>query len=57
MIRSTVAWVMDETGSNAIADVTRATYAWNAHKRQFTERQIALARDRLRERDWRAERQ
>lgn len=47
---ATVAWVVDEIGSDSLADVTSATYAWNDHKKQFTERQIALARDRLRER-------
>ena len=53
---ATVDWVIDEIGSDAVADVTRATYAWNDHKRQFSKRQIALAQDRLRERGWRAER-
>ena len=51
---ATVDWVMAEIGSDVVTDVIRATYEWNAHKRQFTERQIGLARDRLHERGWTA---
>lgn len=52
---ATVDWVIiHEIGSDCVADVISATYAWNERKRQFTARQIELARDRLRERGWSA---
>ena len=52
---ATVHWVIDEIGSDNVPDVIRATYDWSHHKKQFTARQIALARDTLRERGWLAE--
>ena len=49
---ATVHWVIGEIDSAAEHDVIRATYAWNSRKRRFTERQIVLARDTLRDKGW-----
>ena len=49
---ATVHWVIDEIGSSIPEDVIRATYAWSDRKRQFSERQITLVRDTLRQRGW-----
>lgn len=40
---STVYWIMKNEPSKSTSDIVRHTYSWNAHKRQFTPRQIALA--------------
>ena len=49
---ATVHWVVAEIGSDTVRDVIRASYEWNERKKQFTERQIALARNTLRDRGW-----
>ena len=49
---ATVHWVINEIRTDETADVVRATYEWNDRKRQFSERQIELARDTLRSRGW-----
>lgn len=40
---STVHWVMREREPSSVDEVVKWTHAWNAHKRRFTPRQIALA--------------
>ena len=42
---STVHWIMRKENINALDEVIAHTYGWNSHKKQFTERQIALARE------------
>ena len=49
---ATVHWVINEIHTDETPDVVRATYEWNDRKRQFSERQIELARDTLRGRGW-----
>lgn len=49
---ATVHWVINEIRTDAISEVVRATYEWNSRKRQFSERQIELARDTLRYLGW-----
>ena len=49
---ATVHWVINEIRTDAIPDVVRGTYGWNTRKRQFSERQIELARDTLRRGGW-----
>ncbi len=49
---ATVHWVVAEIGSDTVRDVIRASYEWNERKKQFTERQIALALSTLRDRGW-----
>jgi len=49
---ATVHWVINEIHTDETPDVVRATYEWNDRKRQFSERQIELARDTLRDRGW-----
>ena len=49
---ATVHWVVSEIRTEEPPDVVRATYEWNDRKRQFSERQIELARDTLRGRGW-----
>lgn len=48
---STVHWVMTKDNILSLEDVMRCTYAWNDRKRQFTQRQIALAVDVLSNKD------
>jgi len=48
---TTVHWVACE-GARTIADIVDHTYKWGAHKRKFSERQIALAAERLVGKDW-----
>jgi O-acetyl-ADP-ribose deacetylase (regulator of RNase III) len=49
---STVHWVASEEGASTLDKVIHKTYAWNQHKKQFTERQIKLALDVLNEKGW-----
>lgn len=49
---STVHWVVARDGAQAEDDVVRRVYAWNERKRQFSPRQIALARDVLARKGW-----
>lgn len=49
---ATVHWVINEIHTDETPDVVRATYEWNDRKRQFSERQIELARDILHSRGW-----
>ena len=49
---ATVHWVMVREHTASVDDVITQTYAWGEHKREFTQRQIGLAVNTLRERDW-----
>lgn len=48
---ATVHWVVKD-GASTLADVVKGVYAWNPHKKQFTERQIEIALTRLTEQGW-----
>ncbi len=49
---ATVHWVMTREGAGQHDSVARQVYDWNARKRQFTLRQLAIAEDRLRSQGW-----
>ena len=49
---ATVHWVADHRPSASDDEVIAYTYAWNPRKRQFTERQIRLALEVLRDKGW-----
>jgi len=49
---STVHWVCTRDQTTDAAEVVSKVYAWNDRKRQFSPRQILLARDVLEEKGW-----
>ena len=49
---STVHWVIKNNNVHSLEDTVKHTYAWNDRKRQFTQRQIALAVERLVKKGW-----
>lgn len=49
---ATVHWVMSREGATHHDSVERQVYDWNARKRQFTSRQLAIAEERLRSQGW-----
>ena len=49
---ATVHWVATENPTASTEDVVAGTYAWDERKRQFSEGQIRLALDVLREKGW-----
>ncbi|MFA7664974.1 MAG: macro domain-containing protein [Burkholderiaceae bacterium] len=49
---ATVHWVMSREGARQREGVERQVYDWNARKRQFTPRQLAIAQERLRSQGW-----
>lgn len=49
---STVHWVMSREGATQHESVARQVYDWNARKRQFTPRQLAIAEERLKSQGW-----
>jgi O-acetyl-ADP-ribose deacetylase (regulator of RNase III) len=49
---STVHWVLTRMLANTLNDVIHHMYEWNAHKRQFSERQIEIAIDHLAQTGW-----
>ena len=49
---ATVHWVATEHPSSTDNEVIAHTYAWGYRKRQFSERQIRLALQTLRDKDW-----
>ena len=49
---STVHWVAQRASTATAAEVIDDTYAWGLHKKQFSERQIRLALQFLREKNW-----
>ncbi len=49
---STVHWVVTREDARSVDHVVNRAYAWNARKHAFTQRQITLAHDVLREQGW-----
>ena len=49
---ATVHWIAAEHPSATLKEVIEYTYAWGPHKRQFSQRQIKLALQRLQEMGW-----
>ena len=49
---STVHWVAAKEEARSLDSLRKSTYRWNPRTRQFTPRQIKLARDVLREKGW-----
>ncbi|AOS78280.1 MULTISPECIES: type II toxin-antitoxin system antitoxin DNA ADP-ribosyl glycohydrolase DarG [Hydrogenophaga] len=49
---ATVHWVMNREGAAQHDSVERQVYDWNARKRQFTPRQLAIAEERLKSQGW-----
>lgn len=49
---STVHWVVKDKPALSLNEVVEHVYAWNKHKRQFTQRQIGLAVDVLVKKGW-----
>lgn len=49
---SSVHWIMKNDPVNSVDDVASHIYDWNNHKRQFTQRQIAIAVDVLSRKGW-----
>lgn len=49
---STVHWVAEKEDARSLDNIRKSTYRWNPRKRQFTPRQIKLARNVLREKGW-----
>ncbi len=49
---STVYWVACNEPVDSLSDVVSRVYAWNDRKRQFTERQIGIALDTLKQKGW-----
>jgi len=49
---ATVHWLAQKEQANDLDEITRRTYAWNAHKKQFSQRQIKIAAKVLAEKGW-----
>ena len=49
---ATVHWVMKHEEVSSVDGIIHRVYGWNAHKRRFTHRQIALAANVLKEKNW-----
>ncbi len=49
---ATVHWVIKRERVSSVGEVIRNVYGWNARKRRFTSRQIALAANRLKDKGW-----
>lgn len=49
---ATVHWVLTRESTSTQTNLERQVYAWNARKRQFTPRQLAIAEERLRSQGW-----
>jgi hypothetical protein len=49
---STVHWIVGKEQVHNLEDVVMHTYAWNERKKQFSQRQIALAVDVLSHKGW-----
>lgn len=49
---TTVHWVATKEQASSLDSVTAKTYAWNDHKRKFTERQIRIAYEHLLTTGW-----
>ena len=49
---ATVHWILQHESACSADEIVSHTYAWNDRKRQFTPRQIALAKDVLTDKGW-----
>jgi hypothetical protein len=49
---STVHWVVARQGATTEEDVSAMVYAWNKRKKRFSQRQIGIALDALRQKGW-----
>jgi O-acetyl-ADP-ribose deacetylase (regulator of RNase III) len=49
---STVHWIVKNESVSSVSDVIDRTYAWNRRKQQFTQRQIGLAVNILKQQGW-----
>jgi O-acetyl-ADP-ribose deacetylase (regulator of RNase III) len=49
---ATVHWIIAREPIRSMTNIVSRTYEWNQRKRQFSERQIALATDVLRQKSW-----
>jgi O-acetyl-ADP-ribose deacetylase (regulator of RNase III) len=49
---ATVHWLVAHDAISGADEITRSTYAWSERKRQFTDRQLRLALDRLVQAQW-----
>lgn len=49
---STVHWIIENEGADSLDELVDKTYEWNSRKRQFTRRQLELAANVLREKNW-----
>lgn len=49
---STVHWIANKERARSIDEIVTLTYAWSDRKKQFTQRQIALAADVLTRKGW-----
>ena len=49
---STVHWVMSKEGARELNELVAHTYSWSDRKKQFSERQIAIAAEVLSKNDW-----
>ena len=49
---STVHWIVTREEARSLNDVVAHTYLWNERKKQFSQRQIKLALDRLYTKEW-----
>ena len=49
---ATVHWVIHREGATQSDSVKRQIYQWNDRKRQFTQRQLVIAEERLRSQGW-----
>ena len=49
---ATVHWLVAHESVGSAAEVVKATYGWNDRKKQFTDRQLHLAMERLAQDRW-----
>ena len=49
---STVHWIIEQDAPASRDDLVNLTYAWNVRKKHFSPRQITLAADVLKDKDW-----
>ena len=49
---STVHWVLVHDGAKSLEEAVRLIHSWNISKQKFSQRQIAIAADVLKKKDW-----
>lgn len=49
---ATVHWIINKENTHSLSDVIKSVYSWNNRKKQFSEKQIALAVDVLVNKKW-----